>query len=336
VQHGFARRPSSAGSPEREGENGPRRATVSRRVPHRLFDDRRARPVTPGARGERWRAPCPSRAISDDTAIRDVTSNPLALRRRALLAALVVAVACGGDDAPGADSAASAAAATIAPPATPYREIPLSAVGRVRGRVLGDEPRARGTPAPAAPREGEPACADSTEDTGTPGIDGGLAGAVVWLRDARQGKALPLERRYTLTNRGCRLLPHVQATLAGGTLNIRSLDPIEHRTRLVRQGDSLPVAVVPEYDEGQVVPNEQVLERPALVHATCELHSWSEAWIAVFDHPYYAVTTPDGAFAIDSIPPGTYRLVVWHERKGTKEREVVVRAAEIVADVKLD
>jgi hypothetical protein len=286
--------------------------------------------------GERWRAPCPSRAISDDATIRDVTTNPLALLRGALLAALAVLAGCGRDDAAGTDSAASAAAATIAPAAAPYREIPLSAVGRIRGRVLGDEPPGRQTPAPATPREGEPACADSTEDSGTPGIDGGLAGAVVWLRDARQGKALPLERRFTLTNRGCRLLPRVQATIAGGTLNIRSLDPIEHRTRLVRQGDSLPVAVVPEYDEGQVVPNEQVLERPSLVHATCELHPWSEAWIAVFDHPYFAVTTPDGAFAIDSVPPGTYRLVVWHERAGTREREVVVRAGEVVADVKLD
>jgi hypothetical protein len=264
-----------------------------------------------------------------------VTSNQLALLGGALAASLA---GCVRDDAARADSA-SVAAATIAPAATPYREVAITAAGRIRGRVLGDEPPSRATGATGAPppaREGEPACADSSADPGPPGIDGGLAGAVVWLRDARQGKALPLERRYTLTNRGCRLLPRVQATLAGGTLNIRSLDPVEHRTRLVRQGDSAPVAVVPEYDEGQVVPNEQVLERAALVHATCEVHPWSEAWIAVFDHPYFAVTSPDGAFAIDSVPPGTYRLVVWHEREGTKERDIVVRAGEVVADVKLD
>jgi hypothetical protein len=275
--------------------------------------------------------------------MRDVTSNQLALNRLARLggALVVVLAGCGRDDAARADTADSLAAATIAPAATPYREVAIGTAGRIRGRVLGDAPRPLAVPragAPGAPppaREGEPACADSSADEGPPGIDGGLAGAVVWLSDARQGKPLPLERRYTLTNRGCRLLPRVQGTIAGGTLNIRSLDPVEHRTRLVRQGDSLPVAVVPEYDEGQVVPNEQVLERAALVHATCELHPWSEAWIAVFDHPYFAVTTPDGAFAIDSVPPGTYRLVAWHEREGTVERQVTVRTGESVVELEM-
>ena len=267
-------------------------------------------------------------------------SNHLARLAGAVVAGAMLA-GCSRDDAARTDSAASAAAAVIAPAAAPYRAVPLSSAGRIRGRVVADEPRPGVTPPvpgmPAQPpsREGEPTCADSTADAGPPGIDGGLAGAVVWLRDARQGRALPLERRYTLTNRGCRLVPHVQATIAGGTLNIRSLDPIEHRTRLVRQGDSLPVAVVPEYDEGQVVPNEQVLERAALVRATCELHPWSEAWVAVFDHPYFAVTTPDGAFAIDSVPPGTYRLVVWHEQAGTVERQVTVRTGESVVEIEL-
>jgi hypothetical protein len=44
----------------------------------------------------------------------------------------------------------------------------------------------------------------------------------------------------------------------------------------------------------------------------------------VFDHPYFAVTSRDGSFSIDSIPPGTYTLYVWHERYGVKERDVRV------------
>lgn len=256
-----------------------------------------------------------------------------------VLGALALAaslLACAGEEsAKTIDSTATAAALVIEPPPGSYRETTLGAIGRIRGRVLADVVHDVAVAPPAA-RDGEPGCSDAAARVGPPGIDGGLPGAVVWLRDARQGKALPLARRYTLTNRGCRLEPRVQATVAGGTLNIRNLDPLEHRTRLVRQGSVDIVSVVRQYDEGQVVPDEEVLERPALVHATCELHPWSEAWVAVFDHPYFAVTTPDGAFVIDSVPPGTYRLVVWHEREGKVEREVTVGRGESVLEVKLD
>ncbi len=92
------------------------------------------------------------------------------------------------------DSTATAAALVIEPPPGPYREVSLAAIGRIRGRVLGDEGREVAVAPPAA-REGEPGCSDAAARVGPPGIDGGLPGAIVWLRDARQGKPLPLARR---------------------------------------------------------------------------------------------------------------------------------------------
>ena len=55
-------------------------------------------------------------------------------------------------------------------------------------------------------------------------------------------------------------------------------------------------------------------------------HPWPRAFLAVFDHPYYAVTQPDGSFRMDSVPPGTYTLVAWHERTGRSEQQVTVGA----------
>jgi hypothetical protein len=46
------------------------------------------------------------------------------------------------------------------------------------------------------------------------------------------------------------------------------------------------------------------------------LHPWTHGYIAVFDHPYYDVTEKNGKFSIDSLPPGSYRLMVWHEGMG--------------------
>jgi hypothetical protein len=42
-------------------------------------------------------------------------------------------------------------------------------------------------------------------------------------------------------------------------------------------------------------------------------HSWIGAFVHVFDHPYYRVTSDDGRFSIAGIPPGQYVVRVWHE-----------------------
>jgi hypothetical protein len=52
------------------------------------------------------------------------------------------------------------------------------------------------------------------------------------------------------------------------------------------------------------------------------------AFIAVTDHPYHAVTDAYGAYDIRDLPPGTYKLRVWHEALGTKEQPLAVAAGE--------
>ncbi|HEX8848962.1 MAG TPA: carboxypeptidase regulatory-like domain-containing protein [Gemmatimonadaceae bacterium] len=162
-----------------------------------------------------------------------------------------------------------------------------------------------------------------------------LAGAVVWLDGVRSGKALPLVKRYDVINEGCLMTPRVQAAAVGGTLNVRSRDPIIHRTRIIRPGEKEPVALVTETDEGQVVPLDKALDRAGLLEIRCDLHPWTRAWLVVFDHPYFEVTGRDGAFSLDSVPPGEYTLHVWHERLGTITRPVKIESAG-AAKVQLD
>ena len=42
------------------------------------------------------------------------------------------------------------------------------------------------------------------------------------------------------------------------------------------------------------------------------------------DNPYYAKTKKDGEFAINDLPPGTYRVVAWHPHLKPIEQEVIV------------
>ena len=40
----------------------------------------------------------------------------------------------------------------------------------------------------------------------------------------------------------------------------------------------------------------------------CDVHGWMNAYAGVLDHPYFAVSKPDGSFSIPNLPPGSYTL----------------------------
>jgi len=46
------------------------------------------------------------------------------------------------------------------------------------------------------------------------------------------------------------------------------------------------------------------------------------------NHPYFAVTGPDGAFTLRDVPAGEYVVASWHERFGTREQRVTVKPKE--------
>ena len=48
------------------------------------------------------------------------------------------------------------------------------------------------------------------------------------------------------------------------------------------------------------------------------------AYVVVVDTPYFAVTDAAGAFVVRGVPPGKYKLSVWHEKSDGLEREVEV------------
>ena len=53
------------------------------------------------------------------------------------------------------------------------------------------------------------------------------------------------------------------------------------------------------------------------------------AWIAVFEHPYFAVTGDDGIFDIKNLPDGNYTLQAWHEKYGTQEQKITMKGGKL-------
>ena len=168
-------------------------------------------------------------------------------------------------------------------------------------------------------------CGDSAHvhETLTNGTS--LANALVWIDDISAGKPFPDERRQTLTIDRCRFEPRVMAVVTKSTINVFSKDKVAHGARFFREGAEQPVETIHTVDEGQIVPSEKIAAQPGIVEVRCSEHPFARAYIAVFDHPYFAVTDAHGAFTIDGLPPGTYTVKVWHERlvKPVEQRVVV-------------
>jgi Polysaccharide lyase family 4, domain II len=169
-------------------------------------------------------------------------------------------------------------------------------------------------------------CGPSMTDESVVVQGGGLTGVVVWLDGALTGKAPGLERRVELESDHCKLVPRVQAAMVGSAVNIIGHDELRQHLRFAAAGDSVPRATILLGGGEQVIPTELPFKKPGMVSVRDAEHPWTRAYLAVFDHPYFAVTGNGGNFTIDGVPPGKYKLNAWHERTGVSVQDVDVTA----------
>lgn len=260
--------------------------------------------------------------------------NPEMNRSRIALAVIFVialGTACSGDKPasaaqPGTKKEGSVPprAPVVATPAQPYRAVNVAAAGKITGTVEFGGAFPADSVIQFTVEQG--GCGQSVVDRRVDRTGNKVSGVAIWLTDIREGKPIPLERRFELENEDCVMVPRVQTVVAGGTLNVISADVAMHRNKIIDVATGEVVGIAPFNDNGQVVPFDQLLKKTAQLEVVDELHPWSKANLIVLDHPYHAVSGKSGDFAIDGIPPGTYHLRAWHPALGFVDRAVTVAA----------
>lgn len=243
----------------------------------------------------------------------------------AALALLVpFAAACGGAE----EAAAPAAPASNEPAATAPD---LSQAGGIAGSAVftGEAPAAESIQMAA-----DPFCQSAHSDAvmNTPvmvNADGGLMNVVVHVSAGLEGYAFDdATEGVVLDQNGCTYNPHVLAMRTGQPITVMNSDDTLHNV-------NVQPASNPAFNQGQPLAGmelEKTFDNAEIgIPARCDVHPWMGAFISVFDHPYFAVTTDAGAFAIPQLPPGDYVIEAWHETLGTMTQNVTVAPNETAA-----
>lgn len=246
----------------------------------------------------------------------------VAVTASAVTASAVTATADRATVAPRDGGVLSLARAAGGPDGTAYTVAVPASTGFIVGKVAGGAPRDTSI----APTHDLSVCRPFSESL-VPSRDGGIGNSVVWLAGVASGPRDDAPKRVRLVLDGCRLDPRVLRIAAGGTVMITSRDAMMTRLQFRDVGGvSAARGTVLFTDAGQVVPANQAAGVPGLVQVRDDLHPWIRAYLAVSPHPFVAVTGADGTFRFDGVPPGSYTLVVWHERFGTTQQRVRVDA----------
>jgi plastocyanin len=154
------------------------------------------------------------------------------------------------------------------------------------------------------------------------------SGVVVWLEPASGAAMLPAASRHAeMLQKNKTFSPHVLAITVGTTVDFPNRDFIFHNAFSNYNGETFDIGLYPPRTS-----KSTVFSRAGVVRVFCNIHPTMSAVIVVLKSPYFAVSDHSGAFQIPAIPPGAYRLHVFHERATEQTLEALSRIVEVSSD----
>jgi|FLOH01.1.fsa_nt_gi hypothetical protein len=165
--------------------------------------------------------------------------------------------------------------------------------------------------------------------------DGNLKDAVVYIQNIDKGKPWANET-LDIHFRDCQAFPKVAVVRKTPKILTNNLVTIEnhdsgvlHNPKGFSIGESTRKIFFKKWllNKGakvDVTKSMKLLKkkRDSHFYIECEQHLWMSVSTKVVWNPYQDISKRDGSFKIDRIPPGHYKVVVWHPYVGEKTIEV--------------
>ena len=179
--------------------------------------------------------------------------------------------------------------------------------------------------------------AEKSEQVWKIGKDNGVGNVVVWIQPPdgyffqSDPKKPTWPEKAELSQPHCMFIPHVSWVVptvladddpkkpvpSGQKFFVSNTAAVSHNTKWEggsNNGGLPPMEPNKPPHEVDLVGNSPT-QRVQVVHFTCNIHPWMDAWVLVFNHPYVAVTDDDGNYKIDNVPAGSkVHITAWHEK----------------------
>jgi len=154
---------------------------------------------------------------------------------------------------------------------------------------------------------------------------GGLQNAIVVISAGLGDRAYtPPSKPAVIEQKGCMYQPHVAAMQADQKLEVMNQDPATHNIHPIPANNR-------EWNKAEppgIAIEDTFTREEIAIPVKCNGHPWMKSYVAVFKHPFFAITGKDGSFEMNDLPPGAYTLKVWHEKLGTATQQVAVSGSE--------
>jgi hypothetical protein len=163
--------------------------------------------------------------------------------------------------------------------------------------------------------------------------DGGLANVLVYVKSGLEGKTFPAPTTEPVLDQiGCLYEPYVMGVMVNQKFKIKNSDPTMHNVHATPKANK-------EFNFAQPLKDqmtERSFDKPEVpVRFMCNVHAWMFAYVAVFEHPFFAVTDKDGNFKISGLPNGKYTLQAYHQ-KTHRDSPGVSQEINVTGDTKAD
>ncbi len=162
--------------------------------------------------------------------------------------------------------------------------------------------------------------------------NGTLKNVLVYVKDGLGSKKFDAPtKKVEFDQVGCVYTPHVLGIQTGQELVVKNSDPTLHNVHSLSKDN--PSFNVAQPKKGMILTKK--FDKPETFKVKCEVHTWMNAHIGVFAHPFFAVTSDDGSFSLKKLPAGDYTIEAWHEKYGAQTMKVKVAATgAVTADFK--